>query len=68
MIWIVTQLYSVVASRPTRGQPAARLSVARLQSARGPFLPGQTAVGWRGFGPRDQESALGAHLSEDTYL
>ena len=41
---MVTQLYSVVASRPTRGQRAAHLSVAKLQP-----------VGWRGFGPRYQE-------------
>ena len=33
MSWIVTQLYSDVASRPTRDRRAARVSVARLQSA-----------------------------------
>ena len=33
MSWMVTPLYSDVASRPPPGRPAARLSVARLQSA-----------------------------------
>ena len=41
MSWIVTQLCSDVASRPKRGRRAS--------------LRGQTTVGWRGLGPRDQE-------------
>ena len=57
MSWMVTQLYSVVASRPTRGQRAAHLSVARLQ---------QQSSG-AGLGLETKRSALGVHLSVDTY-
>ena len=55
MSWMATQLYSGVASRPTRGRRATRLSVARLQSA------------GAGSGLGTKRSALGAHLSVDTY-
>ena len=55
MSWIVAQLYSDVALRPTRGRRAARLCVARLQSV-GP-----------GSGLGAKRSALGANLSVDTY-
>ena len=63
MRWMVTQLYSDVASRPTRGRQEARLSVARRKSA------GAT-VGWRGLGPRDQEkrtrrAPLGGYVRVD---
>ena len=44
MSWMVTQLYSVVASRPTRGQRGAHLSVAT------------TTVGWRGFGYQEKRT------------
>ena len=44
MSWMVIQLYSDVASHPSRGRRAARLSVARQQT-----------VGYRGLRPRDQE-------------
>ena len=53
--WMVTQLYSEVASHPARNRRAARLSVARLQS-----------VG-AGSGLETKKSSLGAHLSVDTY-
>ena len=55
MSWMVTQLYSDVASRPTLGRRAARLSAARLQSA------------GAGSGEDTKRSALSAHLSMDTY-
>ena len=55
MSWIVTQLCSDVASRPTLGRRAARPSVARLQS------PGA------GSGLETKRSALGTHLFADTY-
>ena len=45
MSWMVAQLYSDVASRPTRK------SAVGGATPRGPT----TTVGWRGFGPRDQE-------------
>ena len=51
----MTQLYSDVALRPTRSGWAARLSVARLQS------------GGEGLGLDTKGSALGVHLSVDTY-
>ena len=57
MSWMVTQLYSVVASRPTCGQRAAHLSVARLQ---------QQSAGV-GLGLETKRSALCANLSVDTY-
>ena len=57
MSWMVTQLYSVVASRPTLGPRAAHLSVAR---------PQQKSAG-AGLGLETKRSALGAHLSVDTY-
>ena len=57
MSWMVTQLYtSVVASRPTHGQRAARLSVAT------------TTVGWRGFGyqeKRTRRASLGGYVLVD---
>ena len=56
MSWMVTQLYSDVASHPTRSRRAARLSVARLQPA------------GAGSGLETKGGALGAHLSVDTYL
>ena len=51
----MTQLYSDAASRPTRGRRAARLSVARLQSAAAAS------------GLETKRSALGGYLSIDTY-
>ena len=56
MSWMVTQLYSDVASRPTRGRRAAHLSVARLQSA----AAGSNLL-------EAKRSVLGAHFSVDTY-
>ena len=56
MSWMVTQLYSVIASCPTRGQRAAHLSVAKLQQSAG-----------AGLGLETKRSALGAHLSVDMY-
>ena len=53
--WMVTQLDSDVASRPTRSRREARLSVARLQSA------------GAGSGLETKRSALGTHLFVDTY-
>ena len=53
MSWVVTQLYSDVASRLVA--QAARLSVARIQS------PAADS------GLETNISALGTHLSEDTY-
>ena len=56
MSWMVTQLYSVVASRPTRGQRGAHLSVAT------------TTVGWRGFGyqeKRTRRAPLGGYVLVD---
>ena len=55
MTWMATPLYSNVASRQTRSRRAASLSVARLQSA------GTIS------GLETKRSALGAHLSVDTY-
>ena len=58
MSWMATQpVYSVVSSRSTRGQRAARLSVARLQK--------QSAGA--GLDVETKRSALGAHLSVNTY-
>ena len=54
---LVSQLYSVVASRLTRGQRAAHPPVAKLQ---------QQSTG-AGLGLETKRSALGAHLSVDTY-
>ena len=51
MSWMATQLDSDVASRPTRSRRAARLCVARLQSA------------GAGSGLDTKRSALVAHLS-----
>ena len=56
MSWMVTQLYSVVASHPTRGQRVAHLSMTRLQQSAG-----------AGSGLETKRSALGAHLSAVTY-
>ena len=55
MSWMMTQLCSDVASRPTRSRRATRLSVARLQST------------GAGSGLETKRPALGAHLSVDTY-
>ena len=55
MSWMVTKRFSDVASRPTLERRAARPSVARLQS------PGA------GSGLETKRSALGTHLSVDTY-
>ena len=55
MSWMVGERYSDVASRPTLGRRAVRPSVARLQS------PGA------GSGLETKRSALGTHLSVDTY-
>ena len=55
MSWMVTQLYSDVASRPTCSRRTTPLSVARLQSA------------GAGSGLETKRSALGADLSVDTY-
>ena len=51
----MTQLYSDVVSPPTHGRRVALFSVARLQSA------------GAGSGLETKRSALGAHLSVDTY-
>ena len=51
----MTQLYSDVASRSTRGRRAARLTVARLQPVAADS------------GLESKRSAFGAHLSVDTY-
>ena len=54
MSWMVTQLYRDVASHPTRSRPAARLSVARPQSA------------GAGSALETKRGAIDAHLSVDT--
>ena len=56
MSWMGTQLYSGVASRPTRSRRVASLSVARLQSA------------GAGSDLETKRSALGAHPSVRTYV
>ena len=56
MSWMVIELYSDVVSRPTLGRRG------------GASLRGLPTVAWRGLGPIDtKRSALGTHLSVDTY-
>ena len=55
MNWIVTQLDGDVATHRTHSRRAASLSEARLESA------------GTGSGLETKRSALGAHLSVDTY-